>query len=101
MPIYTYRCKNCGVQIERHQSYNDPPLTICPECRKKALRKVIGPTRVIFKGSGFYATDHKSASGGKSAKPEKKDDAKVKEESKPATADKKTEASSGSDGSAE
>jgi putative FmdB family regulatory protein len=63
MPIYTYRCENCGVQFERHQSFTDEPLKTCPECRKKSLKKVITPTRIIFKGSGFYATDHKSASG--------------------------------------
>ncbi len=63
MPVYTYRCDSCGVQFERYQSFNDEPLKICPECRKKSLRKVITPTRIIFKGSGFYATDHKSPSG--------------------------------------
>ena len=63
MPIYTYRCENCGVQFERHQSFTDEPLKTCPECRKKSLKKVITPTRIIFKGSGFYATDHKSTSG--------------------------------------
>ncbi len=63
MPVYTYRCDSCGVQFERHQSFNDAPLKTCPECRKKSLRKVITPTKIIFKGSGFYATDHRSASG--------------------------------------
>jgi len=63
MPVYTYRCGSCGVQFERHQFFHDAPLKICPECRKKTLRKVITPTKVIFKGSGFYSTDHKSASG--------------------------------------
>ena len=63
MPVYTYRCDSCGVQFERHQSFTDAPLKTCPECRKKSLRKVITPTKIIFKGSGFYATDHKSASG--------------------------------------
>ena len=63
MPVYTYRCENCGVQFERQQSFTDAPLKTCPECRKKALKKVITPTKVIFKGSGFYATDHKSPSG--------------------------------------
>lgn len=63
MPVYTYRCDSCGVQFERHQSFNDIPLKTCPECRKKSLRKVITPTKIIFKGSGFYATDHKSPSG--------------------------------------
>ncbi len=63
MPVYTYRCESCGVQFERHQSFNDAPLKTCPECRKKTLKKVITPTKIIFKGSGFYATDHKSPSG--------------------------------------
>jgi putative FmdB family regulatory protein len=63
MPVYTYRCENCGVQFERQQSFTDAPLKTCPECRKKALKKVITPTKIIFKGSGFYATDHKSPSG--------------------------------------
>ena len=66
MPIYTYRCESCGVQFERHQFFNDAPLKICPECRRKTLRKVITPTKVIFKGSGFYATDHRSPSGSSS-----------------------------------
>ena len=63
MPVYTYRCDSCGVEFERHQSFNDEPLKTCPECRKKSLRRVITPTKIIFKGSGFYATDHKSPSG--------------------------------------
>lgn len=63
MPVYTYRCESCGVQFERHQSFTDAPLKTCPECRKKSLKKVITPTKIIFKGSGFYATDHRSPSG--------------------------------------
>jgi hypothetical protein len=75
-------------------------LKTCPECRKKSLRKVITPTKIIFKGSGFYATDHKSPSGDKSPsgessrenkpeKAEKTEKAEKKTESKPA-AEKKT-----------
>jgi putative FmdB family regulatory protein len=63
MPIYTYRCENCGVQFERRQNFSDAPLTRCPECNKKALRKVYTPVGIVFKGSGFYATDHRSPSG--------------------------------------
>ena len=76
MPIYTYRCESCGVQFERHQFFNDAPLKICPECRKKTLRKVITPSKVIFKGSGFYATDNRSPSGSSSreSKSEKKEE---------------------------
>ena len=66
MPVYTYRCESCGVQFERHQSFHDSPLRTCPECRKKSLKKVITPTKIIFKGSGFYATDNRSSSGDKS-----------------------------------
>ncbi len=90
MPIYTYRCENCGIQFEREQSYSDEPLKICPECRKKSLKKVISPVGVIFKGSGFYATDHTSPSGSApssapSKKEEKKPEAKAEsKESKPA-----------------
>ncbi|HJQ14917.1 MAG TPA: zinc ribbon domain-containing protein [Anaerolineales bacterium] len=82
MPVYTYRCDSCGVQFERHQSFQDEPLKTCPECRKKSLKKVITPTRVIFKGSGFYATDHRSSSGNGTgeSKPEKTE---KKQESKP------------------
>ncbi len=81
MPVYTYRCESCGVQFERHQSFQDEPLKICPECRKKSLKKVITPTRIIFKGSGFYATDHKSPSGdvSRASKPEKKVESKPSE----------------------
>lgn len=63
MPIYTYRCASCGVRFERRQSFNDQPLTRCPECNKKSLHKVYTPVGIVFKGSGFYATDHKSPSG--------------------------------------
>jgi len=63
MPVYTYRCENCGVRFERLQGFNDPVLTRCPECNKKSLRKVYTPVGIVFKGSGFYATDHRSPSG--------------------------------------
>lgn len=82
MPVYTYRCESCGVQFERHQSFNDAPLKTCPECRKKTLKKIITPTKIIFKGSGFYATDHKSPSGNVSRE-SKSDKSEKNETSKP------------------
>jgi putative FmdB family regulatory protein len=63
MPIYTYRCESCGVQFERQQSFSEQPLAWCPECNKKSLRKVYTPVGIVFKGSGFYSTDHRSPSG--------------------------------------
>lgn len=62
MPIYAYRCDSCGVQFEKHQSFSDDPLKICPECDEPALRKLIQPVGIVFKGSGFYVTDNRSAS---------------------------------------
>lgn len=89
MPVYTYRCASCGVQFERHQSFSDAPLKVCPECRKKSLKKVIAPVGVVFKGSGFYATDHKSPSGQSSHK-SRKDTETPAAESKTETAKKES-----------
>jgi len=100
MPVYTYRCESCGVQFERHQAFSDAPLKTCPECRKKTLRKVITPTKIIFKGSGFYATDNKSPSGNASSKSKKESshdhdhDHSHGTESKPAEREKKKSAKS-------
>jgi putative FmdB family regulatory protein len=63
MPTYTYRCQSCGVEFERVQKFNDKPLTRCPECRKGTVRRVPQATAIVFKGSGWYATDHRSPSG--------------------------------------
>jgi putative FmdB family regulatory protein len=63
MPLYTYRCDNCGVQFDRRQQFSDKALTRCPECGKHKLRKLYQPVGIVFKGSGFYATDHRSPSG--------------------------------------
>ena len=90
MPVYTYRCDSCGVQFERQQGFHDAPLKTCPECRKKSVKRVITPSKVIFKGSGFYATDHKSPSG-QVSRESKKDtspaEPKAAKESKPAAGD--------------
>jgi putative FmdB family regulatory protein len=63
MPIYTYHCTKCGVEFDQHQNFSDLPLVKCPECGKKSLRKVFSATGIIFKGKGWYATDHRSPSG--------------------------------------
>ena len=63
MPVYTYQCESCGVRFDRYQKFTDQALTWCPECGKKALRKVYSPVGIVFKGSGFYSTDNKSPSG--------------------------------------
>ena len=61
MPSYTYHCEKCGYEFEKYQTFSEDPLRVCPKCHEKALRKVYKPALVVFKGSGYYVTDHKSA----------------------------------------
>jgi putative FmdB family regulatory protein len=61
MPVYSYRCENCGHEFDRHQSFSDEPLKACPNCKKRTLQKVYRPAGVVFKGSGFYVTDKKKS----------------------------------------
>jgi putative FmdB family regulatory protein len=61
MPIYGYRCDECGHELEVFQSMSDAPLKVCPVCGA-GLRKMLYPVGVQFKGSGFYTTDYKNGS---------------------------------------
>jgi putative FmdB family regulatory protein len=90
MPIYTYRCENCGVQFDQTQKFSDPPMSKCPECGKKTLQKVYQPVGIVFKGSGFYATDHRSPSGTSSRAADKKAE---KDEKAAGSSEVKTETS--------
>lgn len=56
MPTYDYACDDCGHRFEIRQSFTDDPLTLCPECSGH-IRRVIHPSGIIFKGSGWYITD--------------------------------------------
>jgi putative FmdB family regulatory protein len=63
MPTYDYQCGACGHTFEEFQQITAEPLEKCPECKKKALKRLIGTgAALIFKGSGFYCTDYKSTS---------------------------------------
>jgi putative FmdB family regulatory protein len=72
MPIYEYECSHCHHRFEIRQSFNDEPQAECPKCRETA-RRVFHPTPIIFKGSGFYVTDHRPASKEKEGESGKKD----------------------------
>jgi len=61
MPIYQYECEECGLVFERRQHFGDAPLKRCPECNG-AVHRVFQPVGIIFKGSGFYVTDHRASS---------------------------------------
>src|SRR6185295_17277980 len=56
MPIYEYRCEQCG-DFEQSQRISDPPLSRCPKCRRK-VRRLISNTSFQLKGSGWYVTDY-------------------------------------------
>ncbi len=70
MPVYTYRCENCGNEFDRQQSFSEDALKVCPQCKKHSLQKVYRPAGIVFKGSGYYVTDtRKSPAGGAAKKP--------------------------------
>ncbi|PKQ32206.1 MAG: FmdB family transcriptional regulator [Actinobacteria bacterium HGW-Actinobacteria-2] len=69
MPTYQYRCTECGSELEVVQKFTDDPLSVCPEC-DGALRKVFNAVGVVFKGSGFYATDNRTKGKTAAAKAE-------------------------------
>ena len=68
MPIYEYRCLECGFQDEFLQKVTEPRLTVCPTCGKETFKKLVSAAGFQLKGSGWYATDFKN-SGAKPAKP--------------------------------
>ncbi len=90
LPVYVYRCEQCGSEMEKRQSFSDAPLTECERCGGR-LRKVLTPAVVIYKGSGFYSTDHgKSGGNGRNGSSEKhngsdKSEAKPSAETKPSS----------------
>jgi putative FmdB family regulatory protein len=86
MPTYEYICESCGNRFEQMQVITAKPLRKCPECGKNKLKRLIGAgAGVIFKGSGFYATDYRSEGYKKASESEKPTPAKE-------TGEKKTEA---------
>jgi putative FmdB family regulatory protein len=66
MPTYEYACKDCGHQFDIFQSFTEDSLTVCPQCQGH-LRKKFNSVGVVFKGSGFYRNDSRSASTGSDA----------------------------------
>ena len=97
MPVYVYHCDHCGFQFEQQQKFSDNPLKKCPECGKNLLHKVYTPVGIIYKGSGFYSTDHRSSTRavppGKPKEKAKKTESKEKPE-KTAAASKSSSTSS-------
>ena len=96
MPIYEYRCSECGQDHEVLQKVSEPPLTECPACGKPALQKQLSAAGFQLKGSGWYATDFKGSGKKpveKKAEPKTEAKTEVKSETKSETksAETKTE----------
>jgi putative FmdB family regulatory protein len=81
MPIYEYECEKCHHRFELKKSFGEDGKAHCPQCRGKAAR-IFTSVPIIFKGSGFYVTDHKKSNP--ASTPENK-------EKSPSTPDKKAE----------
>lgn len=88
MPTYEYECTRCGHRFEKFQNIKARPLQRCPQCRGK-IRRLIGTgAGVIFKGTGFYATDYRSESYHKARRAEKAASKPAPEKKTPAGGDK-------------
>lgn len=64
MPIYAYRCEECGFAKDVLQKISDAPLTDCPSCGKASFKKQVTAAGFQLKGSGWYVTDFRGGSGG-------------------------------------
>jgi putative FmdB family regulatory protein len=69
MPIY--ECDTCGLRFQQRQPIQDEPLTECPECEGH-VQRIVQPVGVVFRGSGFYVTDHRKSGGRASSEGETK-----------------------------
>ncbi len=67
MPIYEYRCTQCGHKLEALQKFSDAPLTTCPACHRETLTKLVSAAGFQLKGSGWYQTDFRGGGKAKEA----------------------------------
>ena len=96
MPIYDYKCSECEYEIEIIQKFSDEPRTLCPNCNKNTLLKMVSAPSFRLKGGGWYETDFKTGSkknivdtkDEKSTQPKEK--SKTTDKSKSKSSDKKT-----------
>ena len=93
MPIYEYRCLDCGHQFELMQKFSDPPAETCTSC-SGTVQKLISRSAFHLKGSGWYVTDY-ARNGGANGKATDKNDSESGTES----SDKKSTSESSSSAS--
>ena len=93
MPIYEYKCSECGHFMDALQGVNDSPLEVCPECSEKSLKKLISAPNFRLAGEGWYETDFKTGNKKNIAENGKSDTKKKEsnEQSSDSKSDKKKE----------
>lgn len=84
MPTYEYECPECGCSFEKFQSITAEPVKKCPDCGGRVKRLIGAGAALIFRGSGFYATDYRSPEYKDRAKKEKSPSAESSSGSKAA-----------------
>jgi putative FmdB family regulatory protein len=67
MPIYAYRCDECGFAKDVLQKMSEDPLTVCPECNQTSFKKQVTAAGFQLKGSGWYVTDFRNGAGNAAA----------------------------------
>lgn len=93
MPIYEYKCQECGEHIEKMQKISEEPLRVCEACGGK-LEKQWSRSGFQFKGQGWYVTDYAGKKGSSSDKPEKSGKSEKSEKSPPAESTAKSDSAS-------
>jgi len=73
MPTYEYECLDCKKRFDILQNITAEPIKHCPKCNGKVKRLISQGVGIIFKGSGFYATDYKKGKNREESCPLKKD----------------------------
>lgn len=69
MPIYEYRCADCGKEFEVMQKFSDKPPSKCVHCSGKKIERLISQSSFVLKGNGWYKTDYSGKGASKEAPP--------------------------------
>ncbi len=85
MPIYEYRCNDCGHDAEVLQKVSEDPLKLCPSCGHESLVKLISAAGFQLKGTGWYATDFRGSGQPKAKETDKTSEAPAAAEAKAAS----------------
>lgn len=89
MPIYEYKCLECGISLEKMQKVSDEPLTVCESCGGK-LEKQWSLSGFQFKGAGWYVTDYAGKKADKGTEKKSEKSSTTESTAKPETASNNT-----------